>query len=845
MLLIRVKCLLIFVVLSLVSLNIYAQTQVTGIIKDAKTKEIIPFAVVVFKEDKGTGVTADADGRFTIKTSANVKNIEVSFIGYETSTIAIKPAVRQTVEVKLRAQNNVLETATIKANREKYSNKNNPAVDLLRKVIESKEQNRIQFHDYYQYDKYEKLELALNNFRDSSENLSGFLKQADFIFHYVDTSELTGQRVLPFYFREIASEVYYKKNPPVVKEIVKAERNVDIHHFVDMNSVNTYVETLFNPIDLYDNDVFILQVKFMSPLSPMAPTFFKYHILDTLKIQGIECIKLTFFPRNTSDLAFSGDVYVVNDSSYAVKRIDLRTPKNTGINFVRNFSLRHTYSRINDTWNLTEDKMSVEFVLSEESKGSLLGTRTASHRNFVFNQPASESIYKGVAKVVKLPGSDQQSPLDWEVLRHDSLSRREAGVFTMIDSLKQVPLFKFTLNALTMIFSGYTQVGKFDIGPVVSFYSFNSLEGSRFRFGGKTNANLNPHWFGLGYAAYGTKDKVFKYSSTLMYSVNKRKEHPWEFPMNLFALTYEYDAKIPGQAFMYGSGDKLLLSFRRGPAEKVNYEKRVELYWNKEHLSGFSLNPAVKWLEQDPQQDLMYINGFGERVKKIATTQASLGLRFAPNERFYQDQMNRFPVDPSNPIFGIRQIVAIENLFGGDYALNRTEAHFDKRIWFTGLGYADVWLKAGKIWNTGVPFPLLIIPQANQNYAYQDEAYNLMNFMEFVTDQYASANLSYCFNGLLFNRIPLLKKLKFREYITFKAIWGSLDNKNNPEYDKTLFQFPDRTFPLLGNVPYMEASFAVDNIFKVLRIDLIRRLSYLNHEDIVKWGITFRIRPSF
>ena len=330
--------------------GVFAQTQISGIVYDAENKEPLPYATVAFAEAMEVGCFADFNGKFILATNKQAENLIVSFVGYKTQTIPIKQGKTQKIEIGLEPESKALDEVVIKSRKAPYSNRNNPAVDMLREIVRHKNYNRIESNDYYRYDRYEKLELAFNNFRDSTKNYKGLLKQADVLFNYADTSELTGQRILPFYFSEKASEIFYRKSPKTTKQLIKAQRSPDIHNFVDMNSINTFINSLFNPIDLYDNDVMLLQVKFMSPLSPAAPFFFRYHIIDTVDFDGSKCVRLSFYPRNTGDQAFSGDIYVLADTSYAVKQINMRIPQNTGINFVRKFSLTHTFSNINGKW---------------------------------------------------------------------------------------------------------------------------------------------------------------------------------------------------------------------------------------------------------------------------------------------------------------------------------------------------------------------------------------------------------------------------------------------------------------------------------------------------------------
>ncbi|MDR1056720.1 MAG: DUF5686 family protein [Prevotellaceae bacterium] len=845
------KNILCIILLGLFSIGASAQsiTQVNGIITDEKTGERLPFVSVVFPGKSPVGVYSELDGTYVLRGIAEKDVMQVILMGYIPIDVKIKRGVNQVINVRLKPQSETLEAAVVSAKRTKYSNKNNPAVDLVRKVIANKDNNRIESHEYYQYDKYEKLELGLNNFFVDSTHNKGAYKRLRIIFDHLDSSEITGQKVLPVFFKEASSTNYYRKSPEDKKEYINASRMIDIHQLVNMESVENYVTDVFGNVNVYDNEIMLFDNKYMGPLSPFAPNYYRFHIMDTLMVDDVNCIQLGFFPRNEGDFGFRGNIYITTDSTYAIKQSELRMAPNANVNFIRNFILLQNFKLQNSTWCLNTNNATLEFVYASGDKRSILAQRMVSYKDYVFDEPQPNSIYRGTEKIIKLPDYDARPIEYWTTLRHQSLTEHEEGIFSMVDSIKKVPIVKHALNLLGIVFSGYLEMGKFDMGPIISFASFNSLEGLRVRFGGKTNGNFNQNWFFEMYGAYGFKDKEFKYNGTAMYSFLKKKQNPWEYPMNLLKVSYQYDVKIPGQAFLYGSGDKLFLSFIRGEVDKINYERKFELLWTKENTNGFSFEPSFTWLKTYPMKNLEYVNGNNERFNHITTSVFGLFLRFAPNERFFQIQENRFPLNQTEPIVELGHKLGISDLLGGKYTYNRTDVTFYKRWWIGGFGYADTWLKAGKVWNS-VPYPLLITPQANQAYAYQDEAYNMMNYMEFVTDQYVSANISYGFNGFIANRIPLVRKLKLREFVTFKIFWGTLEDKNKPENNPLLFRFPMKdgqpsTFALNGRNPYMEISVAIDNIFKFLRIDLIKRLNYLDNPNIPVWGIRFRLRPAF
>ena len=842
-----VKRFLLVVLLILPGYLFAQQIRLSGVVTDASTGEALPYASVsLIPASLGIGAMTDDNGKYTLVFTAKVENIYFSYVGYEAMTVPLTAAKNGVLSVKLNPLATQLESVVVTGQRTRYRNRDNPAVELMRKAIANKDRNRIEVHNTYEYERYEKIQLSINELNDSIKN-GALFRSFPFLLNYIDTSKMTGNLSLPVFLRENISEHYYRKQPKSEKEFLIASRMANFHDFIEAETIGVFMDGMVGKSNIYDNKIMVLENEYMSPLSPLSPNFYRYHILDTVDVSGVSCIQLSVYPRNAQDFGFRGNLFITNDSAYAVKRAELAFTQNANVNFVNEFSLIQEYSLIDSTWCLTLDEATIDFSLTKK-KSMMLGKRVNTYGKYRFNHRIPENTFLGINKVDRIPGYDMRAGQYWEDNRPIPLNRSEQGIYDMIVDMKNDKLFNRLLNAASIIFSGYMNVGKFDVGPVESLFSFNEVEGGRIRLGGKTNARLNKQLFFEGYGAYGFKDEKFKYQLGAMYSFSPRKLHPWEYPMNLLSVSYENNIETPGQFFNFGSADRLLLSFHRGHSQQMVYHRTFNVNYEREFTSGFSFKPSFTRREENPAGNLEFVNASGN-VDNIITAQMGMKLRFAPNERFYQVQRNRFPLNHTNPVFTVNYNYGMKDVWGGDYDFQRLEVGIDKRSWFSSLGFADMWLKAGKIWGT-VPFPLLVIHQANQNYAYQDEAYNMMNYMEFVSDQYAQMNLSYCFNGWIFNRLPLIKKLKWREFITFKALWGDVSEKNRPENDPNLLRFPVNedgmpTMYRLGREPYMEASVAVDNVFKFLRIDLVKRINYLDHPDVPEWGVRFRLRFVF
>ncbi|MCL2133591.1 MAG: DUF5686 and carboxypeptidase regulatory-like domain-containing protein [Bacteroidales bacterium] len=834
-------------VMLIVSETIAAQAvRIRGTITDAVTGEPLPFTTVSSIPVVATAtVQADLNGKYQFNCPPKSESVQFYYIGYETLTVPLKSIKNEVYNVKLKPSSTQLEAVVVRASRQRYSNRNNPAVDLIRKAIANKDKNRLEANDSYEYERYERIVLSLPDLNDSIQN-SFMFKKFPFLVNYIDTVKETGRMSLPFFLRENISEHYYRKDLSG-KEYLIASKMANYHEMLERESLSVFLNGMVERSNIYDNRILILGNEYPSPMAPSSPNVYYYHIIDTVDVSGVSCINLDFYPRNDQDFGFRGNVYITNDSAYAIKRVEMAFTRNNSVNFVNDFSLIQEYTLIDGSWCMTFDEARIDFSTTKK-KTQMLGKRINTYGKYVFNHYIPDRLFGGMNKVEEAPDYDIRAEEFWEERRLLPLSEQDQGVYDMIAEMKKDKWFNRALDLLGLAVSGYVAIGKFDMGPMESFFSFNEVEGVRLRFGGKTNTRFSKNLFFEGYGAYGFKDERFKYSVGAMYSFDPKRLHPWQYPMNLLQISYESNIETPGQFFLFGSADRFFLSFHRGSAQQMVYHNTFNLKYTREHRNGFSYIPSFTHREESPAGALIYENEHGP-VPTITTSQLGLKLRFAPNERFYQVQANRFPLNFTYPVFSVNYTYGLPEFWNSQYSFHRVEAGIDKRTWFGSLGFLEIWSKAGKIWGT-VPFPLLVIHQANQNYAYQDEAFNMMNYMEFVSDEYVQVNMSYSFNGWLFNRIPLIRHLKLREFITFKALWGSVSDRNRPGNNPDLFKFPinedgDPTMYSLETGPYMEAGVGISNIFKFLRLDLVKRLNYLDNQGIDEWGIRFRLRFVF
>jgi hypothetical protein len=832
-----------------------AVTTIKGTVTDAVTKEPL-IGVSVFLPGTNVGTSTDYEGNFQIRTNQIASKVHFSYLGYRTAVMSVAPGQEQSLNVRLETDAKQLSEVVVvgKKRKVRYSNKNNPAVDLIREIVANKPMNRPENYDYVQYEQYEKTQMSLVNTPEKLKR-NIFLRKYDFITANIDTTVLEGKAILPFYMQEEIAEQYFRKSPQTRKTVVKAEKKVDFGEFVDNKGMMAYMQHMYQDIDIYDNNITILTNQFLSPIADMAPTFYKYYLKDTITTEaGQQLAKLQFEPRNSSAFMFTGSLFVTLDGTYAVQRVDMEVSKGVSINWVRDLKINLDFEKNPDgRYHLSRSGLKADFGLTQNSDMGFYGERIVSYKDYKINEAQPASLYEGEA-VVRLEHNAPMGEDYWQANRHDSLSAVEANTYANIDSLVHMKSFKRTMDWATALIAGYKRAGSnIEIGPINTFYSFNPVEGFRLRFGGRTTPNFSKKYTLETYAAYGFKDEQWKYYVGGTYSLTDRSI--FEFPVRAIRASYQKDTNIPGQELQFVQEDNFLLSFKRGDNDKWLYNETYNIDYLHEFDNHFSYRLGFKNWRQSPAGSLEYIrasvSGDEEplHLQNLTTTEASLELRWAPNEQFFQGKLYRTPVANRYPVFTFRATAGIKGLFDGQYEYQKVALNVYKRFYLSQLGYSDVVTEGGYV-HGQVPFPLLTIHRANQTYSYQLQSYNLMNFLEFVSDQYASLHIDHTFNGFIFNKIPLIKKTKLREFVTFKALYGKVRDENMPYSNPDLLRFPADAngTPLtytLENKPYMEASVGIGNIFKFFRIDLVKRLTYLDHPNVSDLGIRGRFKFDF
>lgn len=830
--------------------------QFYGTVIDASTGETIPGAHAKYI---GTSEAraSDIDGNFVLPILNNYNKFEVSFLGYKTVTVTVNRAQSEIHStIKLYPDDFLLDEVVVKKSKIRYSRKNNPAVDLMRKVIANKKLSDIKEKDFYHFDKYEKKTFSYNDVEKSS---------------LAEVCPETGKLIIPIMVDETSSEENYRKDPKAVKTTINAKRSDGFQSMLSSGDMlTTYVKDIFTDVDIYKDNVRLLQHPFISPISTNeAIGFYHYYIQDTIMVDDERCIDVAFLPNNTQDFGFSGHLFITDDNLNQVKRAVLNIPNNSGVNFVDNLLVIQDFM----TLPTGERVIKVDDMVVELS--GLYGAikfqcqRYSTYSNYDFSPITDPKAFKSPQIERVVPDAEFKDSTYWASIRPIPLTETESNLGRSVDKINEDlgGFWKFLLTAVVENSIELTpKPNKLDFIPLNAIVSHNYVDGMRYQAALQTTGNLSPHLFLRGYGAYGAKDKKWKYKAEVEYSFNKKKYMAHEFPRRSIIASYMYDDMSPVDKYANTIKDNMYSSFKTGKVDQMMYVNDFKLKYQYETDNHMTWSLAFDHSKLTPTGKLVYMpnadynNGLETVLPHIKTSDIKVGFRYAPRETFINSKQQRQPINNDAPIFTLEHTMGMDGFMGGQYNYNITEATVFKKFWLPGAcGSIETYVKGGMQWNK-VPFPMLFTPQSNLSYFVQFDSwsFNMLRNMEFLNDRYISLLVNWSFDGKILNRIPLLKKMKLREYVGFKMLYGHLSDKNNPYINTTsndIFRFPTRdgrpTSFVMGKKPYMELSVGVSNIFKVLTVQYVRRLNYNDMPDIYggdklkKNGVRFAVDFKF
>lgn len=840
------------VVLLLVStLQLMAQQKITGRVID-EDGFAVSYASVQYRGHK-IAVSSDSQGKFSIEKHPGWV-LTVSALSYKSQIISVNEKM-DFIEVKLKDDSHKLNEVVVKTKRGKYSRKDNPAVELMRRVIAAKKKTDLSNHDYYQYDKYQKITLALNDLK--KEQLEGkFFSKRQYLLDQVETSPYNGKLTLPVSIDETVSQHIYRKDPKTEKDIIKGQQSNGIGQVIQTGEIlNTALKDAFTDVDIYDDYVRLLQYPFPSPIGRTGISFYHYYIEDTVYVERDLCYHLQFIPANSQDFGFRGELYVLADSSLHVKKCNLYMPHNTDVNYVKNMKIEQEYTRLdNGEWVLSKDDMIAELHVNSMLQ-DLLVVRNTRLTDYAFDE-LPKILFKGKAKVRHDMDAMNRDEAYWNKYRQVDLTKSESSMDSFIHRMENSKGFKYIIFFVKALMENYVEIGggtdgkksKFDLGPVNTYISKNFVDGIRLRLAGRTMAALNPHFFWDGYAAYGTKSNDWYTGNIFTYSLNKKKNSPFEFPMRNLTFEVARDVTSPSDENLLHNKDNFFMTFRAATQDEMFLYHRQKLAFTYETDWGFRFNTSLRFQSNRTVGNLHYYHLDGTEVKKIRMTDLNVGINYNPGVTYVNTKQQRLPINLDSPEIGLSHTMGFKGFMGGQYHSNITKLSIYKRQWLGSWGYLDFHAIGQAQWNK-VPFPMLILPPINLSYFEQETTISLMKDWEFLNDRQVFWALSWDMNGKLLNRIPLIKKLKWREWFAIKGVWGHLTDKNNPYLEKNqgdgrLFKFPKNSH-VMNDTPYWECVAGVHNIFKFFSVEYVRRLTYLNNNNIDKWGIRFGFMMSF
>ena len=845
------RLMMAFLLLVVSTLQMLAQQKLSGRVID-EDGFAVPYASVQYKGHK-IAVSSDGEGKFTIDKHPEWM-LTVSALSYKTQTVKINEKLNF-LEVKLKDDSKRLTEVVVKSKKGKYKRKENPAVELMRRVIAAKKKTDLSNHDYYQYDKYQKITLALNDI--TKEQMEGkFFSKRQYLLDQVEKSPYNDKLTLPVQINETVSQHIYRKDPKTEKDIIKGQQSNGIGQVIQTGEIiNTALKEVFTDVDIYDDYVRLLQYPFPSPIGRTAISFYHFYMEDTVYVDRDLCYHLQFIPANTQDFGFRGELYVLADSTLHVKKCNLYMPHNTDVNWVKDMKIEQEYTRLdNGEWVLSKDDMVAEMHMNSLLQ-DLLVVRNTRLTDYSFD-PLPKILFKGKAKVRHDIDAMNRDEAYWNQYRQVDLTKSESSMDSFIHRMENSKGFKWIITGFKALMENYVELGggtggkksKFDLGPINTYLSQNYVDGVRLRLAGRTMAALNPHWFWSGYGAYGTKSHKWYYGSEFTYSLNKKKNSPFEFPMRNIKFETAYDVKSPSDDNLLHNKDNIFMTFRAATQNEMYFYNRQKLSFTYETDWGFRFDSSIRWQSNETAGLLHYYHLDGTEDKKIRTTVASVGIDYNPGVTYVNTKQQRLPINLDSPEFGLSHAIGLKGFMGGELLSNITTASIYKRQWLGSFGYLDFNV-VGKIqWNK-VPFTELLLPPINLSYFEQEATVSLVRDWEFLNDRQVFWSLAWDMNGKLLNRIPLIKKLKWREYVAVKGFWGNLTDKNNPflaknQGDQMLYKFPANAH-VMGNTPYWEVVAGVHNIFKFFGVDYVRRITYLNNAGIDKWGIRFGFLMSF
>jgi len=798
-------------------------TRIRGNVYDKDTKEPLPFVNIAI-EGTSVGTTSGFDGEFFIETRTEANYLSATYMGYKAYRNEINSGTFQTYEIYLEPESIGLEEIVVNPGE-------NPAHPILRNIIANKELNNPQRFERYQYEIYNKMELDINNLTEEYKNKKAF-KHFQFIFDYIDTSAITGKTFLPVFITESVSDYYYQKQPKKEKEIIKANKISGI----DSDKVADFTGQMYLDFNIYDNFVPIMGKQMVSPIAKFGLIYYKYYLIDSTYKNNSWCYNISFQPKRKQEPTFTGNFWV-QDTTFALESFKIRLADDVNINFVDDFVAEQYYTKLNDTtWFPLKQELFIDYEVTDKEYG-FFGRKTTSYSKINIDPPIKKNFFSNQLsqETVLLENASDFSYDQWDQMRHETLTKRESEIYNMVDSIQEVPLYNTIIDVINTVVTGYWIKDPIEIGPYYTLFSFNPVEGARFKFGMRTSNAFSTKLMLKGHLAYGTHDQAFKYGAGMQYMLNKN-------PRRSFGVNYFRDYEQLGVTSFAFLSDNILSSiFAREQNDKLTQVNNLSLFYEHEWFQGLSntLTLTDKIVYSSETVPFKYVDNNNDTLvyNSLGTTEIKLNTRFAFNEKFVMGEFDRMSLGTTYPVINFTFTTGIQGIFDGEYEYYKFNLSLEHKFPISPFGDFRYIIDAGKIFGHA-PYPFLQLHEGNQTYAFDDYAFNLMNYYEFVSNEHVSLMVEHHFNGLFLNHVPLFRKLKWREIIELKMLVGDLQQRAN-DY----IAFPDQLEEL--DEPYIEAGLGLENVFKFFRVDAIWRLSYLDKPDVLPFGVFAKMQVMF
>jgi hypothetical protein len=821
-----------FLTVFILSLNFaFAQTIVSGKVTDAETGEAIPMANVYF-EGTTIGTSTDFEGFLTLKTAEKFDTVVVSFIGYKKKKKVIEVGKTQILNFQLETDATMMKEIVVS---DKYEN---PAWEYLRNIVANKKQNDYDKLSAYEYESYNKLELSLTSITEKFAKKNLMSK----ILSVIDSAKAVagedGKPMIPVFVSETLSKYYFRKNPTAKHETVLKTMNKGVF-IADESFLNQILGSTFQQYNFYRGNVEILRKSFISPIADSWRVFYDYELkAEGVKVGGVKCAQIEFRPKRKQDLAFEGTMWITEDD-FSLKQIDVTVGKDANLNFIEKIKIQQELTRViskNDTvWLPSKTRIILKLGQVRDDWAGMIGKSYTSMAEHVINEPKDVKFYAEPVRIAK--DAKETSQEFWQSARHDTLTREEIALQNMIDTIKNLPVVRTYAEIADILIEGFKKVGPIDIGSYAYLYANNNVEGHRFRLRFRTNVDFSKKFALWGYGAYGTTDRVFKYGGGIMYLPSRK---PWteirfmhQYDINQVALTSE--------AMRVGNNDLFMASVAWGNIMRNRpFMQRIsEMSFQTDVFKGFQQKIGVRRQDFDPLYPFEYHINNDERGNRFTNAEIYFETRISFREQLLQNGNRRVSVEGARrPVFTFRYVKGLNNFLGGEFNYDKFGLNIEQYFPLGFLGKTSYIFSAGYTPNT-LPYPLLEAHLGNQVFFYNTLAFNQMRYFEFVSDRFASLRVEHDFGGLLFNRIPLIRKLQWRLFATGAFLMGSVSNANRniiPAFDGQGNPIPGFN-GLAPNVPYSEVGYGVSNIFRFLRVHALHRLTYLDRPDIERFSI--------